>query len=738
MKPVKTILQTEHSECGLASAASILNYFRLNSNLSSLRDHYGVPRGGLSLKDLSEILKSKGLDYRGVRVNDLKGLYSQKYPAIMLWDNSHYVVYCGHAFNYIFIMNPQIGKTVMPVAEFKTHFTGYALVYSGISEQAAELQPSRTWQAPKLLRKLSIHNLLELIIIFGCMIALRLTMLVLPILTQAIIDDSSHLSKLNVVTALFACASVHFASLTTSKVLLVHLQKCWSDKFSSTFIERLLSKRYPFFVNQASGSLIYKANLISTIQQLLTTNVIQNAINLLFSLIYFLELYCISPIIAISVCLLCIFSSFFSIINAWWTTAISRKAMQEQSDAQAVIAEMLDSIETVKSLHIEEQLFSSWKTLYASSLKTTAKQGYLSALLSSVSSTILSMAPLFILGIGISQFTDGLLTIGSLAASLSLTSYMCDPFGLLIDSIVQWASIKVLLDQINEIINGSSGIEANYSSGDDTAKRVASINMRNVSFRYSLFDHDVIRSASLKINQGDKIGVVGRSGSGKSTLLKILAGLLSPTSGTLSINDNNDHAKLDDRAIAYLPQRPSVFGKSLADNLMLDSSPLDEHQRNLILEATGIFEIANSSASKFNQILSEGGKNLSGGQVQRIALARCLLLDPDIIIMDEPTSAMDSISERAIIDYLIKSDKTIILTAHRLGTIQKFGRILVMEDGAIKEEGSVSSLLQQAGIYASLHRAQNTTDQDSGDFHLANNPHPNSVLESHGHNGIAI
>ena len=288
-------------------------------------------------------------------------------------------------------------------------------------------------------------------------------------------------------------------------------------------------------------------------------------------------------------------------------------------------------------------------------------------------------------------------------AFLSLSQLFLQPLLNMLSTIVQYVMIKLYLERINEILAIDNSEEYGEKNiGND----IQGIAVENVFFRYSAFEPDILKGICINLKAKQKIAIVGLNGSGKSTLLKCLGGLLRPTQGKILINDVsiNEIALNDLRSkISYINQEPVIFNASLRENIILNNNDYDEDYLQEVLRITMVDKLIEEMPAGMDTHISQDGMNLSGGQKQKIALARALLKKPKVLLMDEPTSSMDNLSEKRILNCIKDLDLICIVISHRLSTIMNFDRIVVINDGKIEEEGNHELLLHKNGLYSKIY-----------------------------------
>lgn len=286
---------------------------------------------------------------------------------------------------------------------------------------------------------------------------------------------------------------------------------------------------------------------------------------------------------------------------------------------------------------------------------------------------------------------------------MSLAQLFLQPLLNILSTIVQYVMIKLYLERINEIL----AIDNSEKCGEkNIGNDIQGIAVENVFFRYSAFEPDILKGVCIDLKAKQKIAIVGLNGSGKSTLLKCIGGLLYPTQGKISINDVsiNEIASNDLRSkISYINQEPVIFNASLRENIILNNNDYDEDYLQEVLRITMVDKLIEEMPAGMDTHISQDGMNLSGGQKQKIALARALLKKPKVLLMDEPTSSMDNLSEKQILNCIKDLDLICIVISHRLSTIMNFDRIVVINDGKIEEEGNHELLLHNKGLYSKIY-----------------------------------
>jgi len=709
------IKQQDLKDCGAACLATISLQYGLKYPISKIREVAGTDRQGTNAYGLVKAAEKLGFTAKGVK-GDQEAFFSEfPLPAIahVVIDETllHYVVIHKISKTEVLVADPAKGLVKYTPEDFFQIWTGVLIL------MVPTPQFRKGNETKGLFARFFGLLLPQKRMIFGIFLA-SLLFTVLGILGafyfQFLLDEILPYDMEKTLHIL----SIGIIVLYLFKVLLdafrSHLLLYLSQKLDISLIlgyyHHVLKLPMSFFGARKTGEIISRLMDASKVRDAISSATLTIMIDILMLIAGGAILYSQSALLfGITLLLVPIY------IGLVWGfhkpfDRLNREQMEKNAQLTSYIVESIDGIETVKAYHAEGKANFETEQKFVSFLKSVFKFGVFNNVQGSLKGLVQYVGGVVILWVGAVQVMKGNMTMGQLITYNALLAYFLDPIQNLINLQPTVQTAVVAADRLGEILD----LETEKGEQEDNKLQPASlkgdIELQNVDFRYGTREL-TLQGINLTIRQGEKIAFVGESGSGKTTLIKLLMQFYQHEKGEILINEHNIrdiHLDSLRERIAYIPQDTFFFSGTIMDNLRLgvDDSVDLEHIIEACKQARA-HEFINSFPLRYQTLLEENATNISGGQKQRLAIARAILKNPDILIMDEATSNLDSITEKAVSDTINSfSNLTTIIIAHRLSTIMRCDRIYVMDQGQILEQGTHEELIAKQGKYYELWKDQ--------------------------------
>jgi NHLM bacteriocin system ABC transporter peptidase/ATP-binding protein len=705
-----TVLQMEMVECGAAALGIMLAHFGRRVPLEELRVVCGISRDGSKAGNILRAARSYGLEAKGFR-REVDEVLAGPFPAIVFWNFNHFLVVEGVSRNKVYLNDPAMGPRTVSRQEFGESFTGVVL----------ELHPgegfTRGGPSDRLFARLARRlGGFELAIAFVAWIGLMLVVpgLIVPGMTRIFVDDilvKQYEGWLGPLLIGLGVTFVLSALLTTIQQLaLLRIELRLALEQSALFVWHILRMPVEFFGQRFAGDLVNRVEANDRVATLLATDFGNAAANCLTAVFLGIVLVFYDVTLAS----IAIGGAVFNIVTLRLVSRplkdVALRLQTEQGKLFATSVVGLQSIETLKATGTEGDFFSKWAGYHARAINSEQKLTIYQQVVNLVPPIVSSLTGMAVLGVGALFVIDGTLTVGTLVAFQGLMMNFSTPIQQMVGVAGKVQQASADLARLDDVLHYRRDWRFPATAPPPVEARAAGrLSMQDISFGYSPLEPPLIEDFSLDVAPGRWVALVGDSGSGKSTLGRLITGLYEPRAGHVRI-DGHTLAEWGRENLSHLvgsvDQDIHLFRGTLRDNITMWDATVPQSRLVAAIDDVGLTEVVQNLPRNVDAAIEEGGRNLNGGQRQRIEIARALVQEPAVLVLDEATSALDTISEREILEAVRRRGMTCVLVAHRLSTIRDCDEIIVLERGKVVERGTHTDLLVAAGPYARLIGAE--------------------------------
>ncbi|MDM5353048.1 peptidase domain-containing ABC transporter [Lysinibacillus sphaericus] len=710
------VKQHDQKDCGIACLSTISKQYGLKIPISKLREVAGTDKQGTNVLGLIKAAEELGFTAKAVK-GDAKALFQEfPLPAIAhcVVDGKllHYVVIHKITQKEVIIADPAKGIVKYTPEDFLQIWTGVLvlLVPSIKFERGDETQGlfARFFHLLKPQKWLFFQ-------IFICSILYTLLGIAGAFYFQLLIDDILvfNLEKSLHIISLGVLLLYTFQIILDAfrNYLLLHISQKFDISLILNYYSHVINLPMNFFSTRKVGEIISRIMDASKVREALSGATLTIVLDTMMVIVGAVILYTQSAFLfGITLVMVPVYILIVWLFKKTYEN-INRREMEENAQLNAYLVESLNGVETIKAYNAEKATKDELEKRFIKFLKSIFKHGLIDNYQNSLKNYLGLVSGTVILWVGSYQVLRGNMTAGQLIAFNALLAYFLTPLQNLVNLQPMLQSAIVASQRLGEILDLETEEEKHKGKRMVPQHLKGDIDIRNVDFRYGTRSL-ILKDMNLSIGQGEKVAFVGESGSGKTTLAKLLLNFYQPEKGEILINGNNiqdlDFHKLREK-IAYVSQESFFFSGTIEENLSLGTD--NDVTLEDIVSAAKIakaHDFINTLPLRYSTVLEENASNLSGGQRQRLSIARAILKRPDILILDEATSNLDSITEKAISETIDDycSGITTIIIAHRLSTIKKCDKICVIEQGQIIELGTHEELLNSKGRYYELWRNQ--------------------------------
>ena len=715
----RTLLQMEAVECGAAALGSVLGYFGRIVPLEELREECGVSRDGVTAKNVVRAARRYGLGAQGLK-KETTQLPALPLPAILFWNFNHFLVLEGFSKDRkrVFLNDPATGPRQVTWEQLDESFTGVVLTFKKTPDfLPGGREPNLLQAVPERIRGA------EAAVAFLALTGLALVVpgFALPVFARVFVDQvlvgglQSWLAPLLIGLALTAVVRTAITALRERYLL--RLETRLGVTGASAFVWHVLRLPVGFFAQRYAGDVAGRVGMNQQIASLMSGRLATTAVDLVVVIFY----GALMLMYDVGLTAVAVLAAILNLVLLRWLgrarVDANRRLLQEEAKFSGALMSGLQSMETVKATSREPELFASLSGHMANVTTTAQELDARTTFFNVLPAVLGALVGAVVLVWGAHKVMLGEMTMGMLVAFQTLNASFMGPAAALVALTSEIQDLQVGMNRVDDVLRyppdpraGVSDVPSHAQPAQLPARKLSGrVQLKGVTFGYSRLAPPLISDFNLELEPGSRVALVGSSGSGKSTVSKLVCQLYQPWEGEVLFDGIPARAiprPVLTSSLAFVDQDLVLFEGTIRDNLTLWDSTAPEQDVVRAAKDALIHEAIVARPSGYDASVNEGGGNFSGGQRQRLDIARALAGDPRVLVLDEATSALDPLTERIIDENLRARGCTCIIVAHRLSTIRDCDEIIVMEYGRVVQRGTHPELIQQTGgLYQRLLEA---------------------------------
>lgn len=708
-------------DCGPTCLRMLAKYYGHNYPIQKLRAICDVTRRGSSLLSISDAAEKIGFHSLGVKLT-IGQLQQAQLPCILHWRQNHFIILYKIKRDKYFIADPSSGLVTLTKKEFMERWFGHKELHSGISLMLSPTHEfyksddvkNNTINWSSIFERFYAYKQLFIQLILGLCVG-TILQLIIPFLMQSLVDIGINTHNLNFVfLILIAQIMLFIGSISVDFIrswILLHVSTRLNISILTDFLIKLMKLPISYFEGKTTGDIMQRMNDQQKIENFFTGT----TLNTLFLLVNFLLFTVVLIYYNLLIFVISIISTSIYII--WISVFLRRrrllnyKQFEIASDNQNAVVELVNGIQEIKLNNCEKQKRWGWENIQASLFRFKVKNLALSQYQQAGASFLFQAKNILITFISVKGVIGGDITLGGMMAIQYIVGQVTSPIEHMLGFIQSYQDAKISLERLNEVhqLEDEEPVEKYFRHDLPTSK---SISMNNLSFRYpGAGNESILKNINLYIPEGKTTAIVGMSGSGKTTILKLLLRFFEPEYGEIKIGEtklNQLAYKTWRSKCGTVMQDGFIFSDTIANNIIVGDEYPDETRLQQAIKTANLTDFIEELPFGLNTKIGSVGNGISQGQKQRLLIARAVYKDPEYLLFDEATNALDSKNERIIMDNLkyFSANRTVVIVAHRLSTVSNADNIIVLDKGKVIEQGTHHELTALKGEYYSLVKNQ--------------------------------
>ena len=716
---VPVIMQMEALECGAASLAMILAYYGKWIPLEQVRADCGVSRDGSNAKNLLLAARSYGLTARGFRFEPDALRRSGIFPCIIHWNFNHFVVLNGFKGNKVYLNDPARGNYTVSMKTFDQSFTGVCLLFEPGEEFVPDGKPKSV--AGFVKKRMAGAGEAVAYVVLAAVISslLGIVASVFPrVFMDRLLTGKNPDWLWPFVGAFMGYAAVRLLVSLLSTLYSLKIYGRFAVTGSASYLWKVLHLPMEFFSQRMAGDIQQRQGMNASAAGSLVNLFAPLLIDMAMMVFYLAVMLRYSPLLTLVGILSILCNLGLSQLISRKRVNITRVQMRDSGKLASATVSGIEMIETIKANGAENGYFEKWAGYQASVNVQAVKYARLNQYLGLLPSLVSSLSGAAVLMLGVYLTMQGRFTAGMIMAFQGFMASFMSPAVNLITAGQKIQEMRTQMERIEDVMEypsdvcygkasgGAGGNRPGEESGTEEFRKLSgSVEIKNVTFGYSRLSEPLIEDFNLTLKPGSRVAFVGPSGCGKSTVSKLLSGLYQPWKGEI-LFDGTSMGEIDRNvftgSLAVVDQDIILFEDTIAGNIRMWDKSIEEFEVIMAARDAKLHEDIMQREGGYSYRISEDGRDFSGGQRQRMEIARVLAQDPTILILDEATSALDARTEYEVVSAIKDRGITCIVVAHRLSTVRDCDEIIVMDRGKVVERGTHEELYAKGGMYAEL------------------------------------
>jgi len=661
---------------------------------------FGLPihKKSMNISMFHEAASKIGLIGKTVKRKNIKNITKLALPSVLILDKNRACVLLDYdldtGFANVILPGLSVGETVMNITKLEEEYTGETIIikpeynFNNRIEKEVLVDNPKEWFWGTLFRNKDIYKQVIIVSLF-----INIFILATPLFTMNVYDRVLPNNAIETLWALFIGISLVMFFDLILKVIRSHFLGIASKRADTIMSNKIFNHILNIKMDakpSSTGQFVSRLQSFESVREFFTSATIAAIVDLPFVLIFILVIvYIAGPLAYITIATVLI-----SITFSWYLQRplkkIIEKSVKEDQIKQTTLIETVAGLEIIKSVKAQNRMKTHWDQSVNKTVHYAEKGHFLSQSITYFTAFISQFSNIAIVAGGVYLAQDGEITMGAIIAAMILNGRVIAPVSQLVGMIIKFDKTMLSLNNLDEVMN--MPVEKENKSYISRPNLKGDIELKDVNFSYKDQNHQTLKNINLKIKQGEKVAILGKIGSGKSTLLKMIMNLYVPSSGSVLIDDL-DTRQIDPtdlrQAIGTVPQEPFLFMGSIKDNLTIGEQFVSDEELLRVSKVAGLDEFLGKHEAGYDLLVGERGEGLSGGERQSVTLARALISDPNIIMLDEPTNSMDRQTEKQFIDKMVSivENKTLIVVTHKTSLLKLVDRVIIVENGQIVVDG---------------------------------------------------